>query len=220
MSVVMIGAFTVVTGTIESQNKLEKVISKGFTHLTYSGKGFPLHPPILTYVTRPGWFRVPSSHAINPTTKEISGTLVVRELNLMVSKTDIEVDTPTWNLCKSDESVRIKCGPFVNGQASVSIELNTVKIPPSAIFQLRAEWPSLPAGHPNKYSPQYTITIPFIQDCDLTSAAPNAPKFLEHGWQYRESSPPEIDGKCEPNWTNYICLNGVLTPKPFKKVCN
>ncbi len=220
MSVVMIGAFMVVTGTIESQAKLEKVITKGFTHLNYSGKGFPLHPPSISYVNRAGWFRIPSSFAINPETKAVAGSLVTRGVNFTVSQADLAVDTPKWTKCESDSTIRVKCSEFINGEANVSVELNTVEIPPSAIVRLRTEWPSLPTAHPNKYSPEYVMSVPFIRDCDVTEVGPNIPKYLEHGGQYRTSAPPELPGKCETNWTIYTCNNGALTSKPFTKVCN
>lgn len=219
MSIVMIGAFMVVTGTIESQNKLEKIISKGFTHLTYSGKGFPLHPPNLRFVSRPGWFRVPSAFAVNPSAAEVTHTASNRTVSLTLIQSDLAFDTPTWYQCEGDGTIRIKCSPFVNGVSSIDIELNTTKVPSAAIVRFRTQWPSLPQGHPNKYSPEYTISIPYVQDCDFPPLDPTAPKFLQHTGSYRTSTPPEINGKCERNWTNYVCLNGVITPKPYKKAC-
>lgn len=219
LSIVGLGAMSVLTGTIESQNKLERILNKGFTHLSYNPKGFPIYKPVLTYVTKPGWFRVPSPRALHPQTKALQGSLVNDAVVVQISKADLAADTPEWSLCKGDDSVRVVCSKFVDGLASVQFKLNQMQPPPSAIVRLRVKWPSLPDGHPVKDSAEYVVTIPYIRDCDIDPLTPDGPRFLEHGtWQMEANGPADKYG-CQANWIRYRCLNGALEKIPFQKSC-
>ncbi len=220
LSIVGLGAMSVLTGTIESQNKLERILSKGFTHLSYNPKGFPINPPLMTYVTKPGWFRVPSANAINPQTNELQGSLVSDTVAVQISSADLAADTPEWSLCKSDESVRVECSPFKNGVAAIKFRLNQMKAPPAAIARVQIKWPSLPDGHPVKYSPEYQISIPYLRDCDFEPLTPGVKRFMEHANSFRESKTPTAAGECQTEWINYQCLNGVIQQIPFQKICN
>lgn len=220
LSIVGLGAMSVLTGTIESQNKLERILSKGFTHLSYNPKGFPINPPLMTYVIKPGWIRIPSPNAINPQTKEIEGSLVSSIVTVQVSSADLGADTPEWDFCKSDETVRVECSKFVNGIANIEFKLNKMKAPPAAIARVRIKWPSLPDGHPVKFSPEYVITIPYLMDCSFEPLTPGIRRFLEHASSFREAKSPAVDGECQVDWINYRCLNGVLEQVPLQKVCN
>ncbi|CAN5650159.1 hypothetical protein BH10BDE1_BH10BDE1_12440 [soil metagenome] len=219
MLIVGLGAVIVLTGTISAQKKLEKLLEKGFGTIKYRSVGFPLNAPTLFFTARTGWIRVPSQRAYSAKTKTYAGSEVTPSISFSVFASDALVEQPTWVLCSTDDTVRAECGEFSEGRSSIQFTLNKPNPPAEAVVRVRTAWPSLPEGHPNKSSPEYVFSIPYVRDCDLELSNPSTPKFLEHGTYYIDPGEPEIPGTCRTDWKRYECLNGTLNVVPFQKAC-
>jgi prepilin-type N-terminal cleavage/methylation domain-containing protein len=217
--IVGLGAINILTGTISAQKRLDKLIDKGFGKITYRSNGFPLSPPTLLYTVRTGWIRVPSRRALDPINKIYSGSYITPTITFTVNGADAIVEKPEWSLCASDDTVRVTCGQFIEGRATIEFELNKPLPPPEAVVRVRVQWPSLPEGHPNKSSPEYVFSIPYVRDCDLDLPTPGSPKFLEHGSYYNDPGLPDPPGTCRTDWKRYECSNGKLSEITYQKAC-
>ncbi len=216
LSIVGLGAYTVMQSTIDAQIKLERAVEKGFGSFNYKPRNLPLQPLKLGFKVRPGWFRIPSPHAILPNGK-VEGDLVNTTLTMTILSDDARLENPVWVKCESDKEVNVQCGKFENGIAMVSFKL-TERTSGIAIARVQAEWPSLPVNHPYKRSPEYILTTPLARDCGLVTETKDAPKYLRHGNIFMETVPPGST-MCTVNFKIYRCLNGTVTVNDHQRVC-
>ena len=174
--------------TIDAQMKLERTIEKGFGSFNYKPRNLPLQPLKLGFKVRPGWFRIPSPHAYLPNGK-----------------------------VEGDKEVKVTCSKFQNGAATVSFQM-TERTSGIAMARVHAEWPSLPAAHPYKRSPEYILKTPLARDCPFVIETPTAPKYLRHNNTFMESVPPSAPN-CTANFKIYRCLNGTVTVTDHQRMC-
>ena len=216
LSIVGLGAYTVMQSTIDAQLKLERAVEKGFGNFNYKPRNLPLQPLKLGFTVRPGWFRVPSPHAVLSDGR-IAGDLINTTLTVTILSDDARLENPVWIKCEGDKDVKVDCSKFENGKAFVSFKLSerTAKL---AIARVQAEWPSLPATHPYKRSPEYVYTTPLTRDCPLVTQTPTAPKYLLHNNTFTETVPPGMT-TCTPSFKIYTCLNGTVTVTDHQRVC-
>lgn len=216
LSIVGLGAYTVMQSTIDAQMKLERTIEKGFGSFNYKPRNLPLQPLQLGFKMRPGWFRVVSPHAILPN-GQVEGDLVNTTLTMTILSDDARLENPVWIKCEADKEVKVSCSNFQNGLSIVSFKLSerTANI---ALARVQAEWPSLPANHPYKRSPEYVLATPLARDCVLVTESPTAPKYLRHNNRFMETVPPGL-ATCTPNFKIYRCLNGSVTVTDHQRVC-
>ncbi len=216
LSIVGLGAYSVMQSSIGAQLKLERTVEKGFGSFNFKPRNLPLQPLKLGFTVRPGWFRVPSTHAVLPD-GQILGDLVVRSLGITILGDDARLENPVWIKCEGDNTVIVNCSKFENGKATVTFKLND-RTPSMAIARVQAEWPSLPSNHPYKRSPEYVYTTPLSRDCPLTTQTPNAPKYLLHNNWFIESVPPGLS-TCTEAFRVYVCYNGIVTATEHQRVC-
>ncbi len=216
LSIVGLGAYTVMQSTLDAQFKLERTIEKGFGKFNYVAGNIPLQPLRIGFTDRLGWFRVLSPHAILSNGR-IIGDPASTTLSVAVLGDDAKLENPVWIKCEGDKAVKVECTKFTNGEAKVIFTLND-KTAALAIARVQAEWPSLPASHPFKRSPEYVYTTPLARDCELISGDPTAPKFLMHNGVLTETVPPGQQA-CTPSFKLYACLNGNIKVTDHQRVC-
>lgn len=216
LSIVGLGAYTVMQSTIDAQFKLERAVEKGFGSFNYKARNLPLQPLKLGFSVRPGWFRVPSPHAILPNGK-VFGDIVNTTLGVTILSDDARLENPVWIKCEADKGLLVECSKFEQGRARVKFILSE-RTAGIAIARVQAEWPSLPEGHPYKRSPEYIYTTPLARDCAFSSQATNAPKFLLHNHVFVENVPAEAT-TCTPTYKIYSCLNGTITVTDHQRAC-
>lgn len=202
--------------TIDAQNKLERAVEKGFGKFNYKPRNLPLQPLKLGFTVRPGWFRVPSPHAVLSDGR-VAGDLVNTTITVTILSDDARLENPVWIKCEGDKDVKVDCSNFEGGKAFVSFRLSE-RAAGIALARVQAEWPSLPVNHPYKRSPVYTYTTPLSRDCPLVTQAPNAPKYLLHNNSFRENVPPGSE-MCTEMFRIYTCLNGSVTVTDHQRVC-
>lgn len=216
LSIVGLGAYTVMQSTIDAQAKLERAVEKGFGSFNYKPRNLPLQPLKLGFLVRPGWFRVPSPHAVLPD-GAVEGDIVNTTLGITILSDDARLENPVWTKCEGDKDVKVTCSKFAEGKATVSFQLSE-RTAGIAIARVQAEWPSLPANHPYKRSPEYVFTTPLSRDCPLITETPTAPKYLLHNHFFLESVPADAK-TCTEKFKVYRCLNGKVTVHDHEKVC-
>jgi len=202
--------------TIDAQLKLERAVEKGFGNFNYKPRNLPLQPLKLGFNVRPGWFRVPSPHAVLENGR-IAGEIVNSALYVTILSDDARLENPVWVKCEGDKEVIVDCSNFQNGKAFVSFKLSE-RTSGIAIARVQAEWPSLPTNHPYKRSPEYVFSTPLVRDCTLASQTPNAPKYLLHNHTFTETVPPGVE-ICTETFKLYSCLNGTVTVTDHQRVC-